>query len=83
MNSIINLGTYTNNGESFNVNLISPFSTSDGSTYYLLDANGDGSSINIAGQVVDTVLRQALDSFFNQGSDTTATQRTVIIDSYQ
>jgi hypothetical protein len=79
----INLGTYTDSGESFKINLISPFTTSDGSTYYLLDANGDGSSENIAGQVVDAVLRETLDTFFNKGSDTSINQRTVNLGAYQ
>jgi hypothetical protein len=73
---MLNLGTFSG----INLNLISPFSTANGDVYYFVDSNGDGSAINNPGATFDAILRQRLDSLLNSGSDTTITQRSVLIE---
>jgi hypothetical protein len=79
MSAPINLGIF----QGINLNLIAPSVASDGKTYYMLDANGDGTSINSPGQTVDAVLRSTLDNLFNNGNDTTADSRTTVLGSYR
>ena len=73
----INLGNYSSPAGSFTLNLINPITTSAGKTYYYLDANGNGSSALVNGVPQDALSHDVLDYFFNFGSDTTASARTV------
>ena len=73
----INLGSYSSPAGSFTLNLINPITTSAGKTYYYLDANGNGSSALVNEATQDAVSHNVLDYFFNFGSDTTASARTV------
>jgi hypothetical protein len=79
----INLGSYSSPSGSFTLNLINPITTSAGKTYYYLEANGNGSSALVNGATQDGVSHDALDHFFNFGSDTTASARTVNYIGYQ
>ena len=84
-----------NFGESNGVslNLINPYTTSTGKTYYYVDAGGDGSSDtrdsilqNGVGNetYLDPVTHQQIDAIFNGGLDTddSLDSRSIIIDGY-
>ena len=73
----INLGSYSSPAGGFTLNLINPITTSAGKTYYYLDADGNGSSALVNGVPLDALSHDVLDYFFNFGSDTTASARTV------
>ena len=68
-------GVYIGGGYS---NLISPYTTAAGKTYYFLDLNGNGSSaLDLNGVAQDGVTHDALDGFFG-GGDTTIYSRTIL-----
>jgi hypothetical protein len=64
----INLG----NRNGVNFNLINPYYTSNGKSYYYLDQNGDGNPNS------DEVSHQSLDNLFNGGADTTTSGNRTI-----
>jgi hypothetical protein len=61
----VNLGSYSSPVGSFTLNLINPITTSEGKTYYDLDANSKGRSALVNGATQDGVSRDVLDYFFN------------------
>ena len=67
MPSMIDLGTVSG----LRLNLIAPWTASDGSVYYFVDASGDGKAWDFMGADEDVISHIELDEFFNNGQDTT------------
>ena len=88
----IGLGTVSG----LNLNLINPYTTSSGNTYYFVDKGGDGSpdtratvtareTAGLFPAYFDTVTHDELDTLFNAGSDTTDSldTRQIIVGNYE
>ena len=78
----INAGTFIYTGGSFALNLLAPYTTASGKTYFYLDANGNNSSSLINGVTQDNISHDALDYFFNVGGNTTVDARSVSFGGY-
>ena len=79
----INLGDYSSSNGSLTLNLINP-KLVNGSTYYYLDASGNGAVDTTGGMHSNMDARQhsLLNDLFNNSSGTTSTDRSVIKAGY-
>ena len=68
----IDLGTLSG----LRLNLIAPWTDSDGSVYYFVDTSGDGKAWDFGGAAEDVVTHDQLDALFNGAVDTTDVSAT-------